>query len=68
MGLFLYVFGLLLKYYNTLQTELNKRAKRKKNAEHTRMYTIFRNFLHQYSRQLLSILAQHKTTGIIKPR
>ena len=34
--------------------------KEKKNAEHTRMYTIFRNFLLQYSRRLLSILAQHQ--------
>ena len=29
----------------TLHNKLNKIAKRKKNAEHTRMYTIFRNFL-----------------------
>ena len=29
----------------------------KKNAEHTRMYTNFRNFSCQYSRRLLSILA-----------
>ena len=33
--------------------------KNKKNAEHTRMYTNFRSFLSQYSRRLLSILAQH---------
>ena len=38
----------------------NDLIKTKKNAEHTRMYTIFRNFLSQYSRRLLSILAQRK--------
>ena len=32
--------------------------KKKKNAEHTRMHTIFRNSSSQYSRRLLSILAQ----------
>ena len=30
----------------------------KKNVEHIHMHTIFRNFLSQYSRRLLSILAQ----------
>ena len=34
--------------------------KKEKNAEHTRMYTIFRAFSTQYSRRLLSILAQTK--------
>ena len=34
--------------------------KKKKNAKHTHMHTIFHNFLAQYSRRLLSILAQHK--------
>ena len=38
-------------------------TKIKKNAEHTRMYTIFRNFLTQYSRRLLSILAQRNHTN-----
>ena len=33
---------------------------KKKNAEHTRMYTNFRAFLSQYSRRLLSILAHPK--------
>ena len=34
--------------------------KKKKNAEHTRMYTNFSHFSSQYSRRLLSILAQHQ--------
>ena len=40
--------------------ELNKKKRsEKKNAEHTRMHTIFRTLSSQYSRRLLSILAQH---------
>ena len=39
---------------------LDKSAQQKKNAEHTHMHTIFRNFLCQYSRRLLSILAPQK--------
>ena len=42
----------------TYKTNLAKERSEKKNAEHTRMYTIFRNFSRQYSRRLLSILAQ----------
>ena len=49
--LFVRVFDYFSNFY------INSAAK-EKNAEHTRMYTIFRNSLHQYSRQLLSILAQ----------
>ena len=37
-----------------------KYEEQKKNAEHTHMYTNFRNFLSQYSRRLLSILAQQR--------
>ena len=37
---------------------INKKRSAKKNAEHTRMYTIFRASSSQYSRRLLSILAQ----------
>ena len=35
-----------------------KERSEEKNAEHTRMYTILRASSSQYSRQLLSILAQ----------
>ena len=38
--------------------EPNKKSEAKKNAEHTRMHTIFRSLSSQYSRRLLSILAQ----------
>ena len=38
----------------------------KKNAEHTRMYTNFRNFSSQYSRRLLSILAQPQLNPTFK--
>ena len=40
-----------------LANDYNKSEAQKKNAEHTHMHTIFRDFLTQYSRWLLSILA-----------
>ena len=52
-----------LQTSSILCAELNK-ERSEKNAEHTRMHTIFRNFLSQYSRRLLSILAQiHQNTN-----
>ena len=56
--LFSFSKSLTLRNHITLNNDLYKKAQRKKNAEHTRMYTIFRAPLSQYSRRLLSILAQ----------
>ena len=44
----------------------SKKAKRKKMRSTHACTPSFRNFLHQYSRQLLSILAQHKQSSLIK--
>ena len=51
---------LLLEFFDYIILKLAQLCNHKKNAEHTRMYTIFRNFITQYSRRLLSILAHHK--------
>ena len=46
--------------YNTLRNELNKRAQRIKKMRSTHACTpSFAHFSRQYSRRLLSILAQH---------
>ena len=49
--------ALLLWDYSFFKEDCTKVRSKKKNAEHTRMYTILRNFSSQYSRRLLSILA-----------
>ena len=50
-------------YQLFFKLNLIKERSEKKNAEHTRMHTISRNFLTQYSRRLLSILAQQTRTN-----
>ena len=55
----LYCF-LFSRLHDNLFFYRSKHLLQKKNAEHTRMHTIFRNFLTQYSRRLLSILARKK--------
>ena len=50
--------GFLFLSFHLYFVNEHSKSEAKKNAEHTRMYTIFSCILSQYSRRLLSILAR----------